>query len=95
MKKLQTYRYNLSLDLQPSGNIYSAQHAKCYGICNKDMIGWGDGIKQSFVMQLTCSEHIIKKNHFIDFTINVDQAKELVKSLNSFIRQCEKENVQQ
>ena len=68
MRKLQNYRHNLNFELKHSGSIYDAISANCYGICKKDMAGWGINIDQTFIMQLSCSDTLIEKNRTIDFS---------------------------
>ena len=92
MSKLLKHQYNLDMNLNSCGNIFTAQHASCKGLTRKDMVGWGSNIQPAFTIKLKFYDGVVKDNKNVDADLNLEQAKDLVKHLNSFIRQCEKEN---
>ena len=80
------------MELNSGGHIFTAQHASCKGLTRKGMIGWDSNIQPSFTIKLKFHDGVVKDNKSVDADLNLEQVKDLVKHLNSFIRQCEKEN---
>lgn len=92
MGKLLKHQYNLDMELNSGGHIFTAQHASCKGLTRKGMVDWGSNIQPSFTIKLKFHDGVVKDNKSVDADLNLEQVKDLVKHLNSFIRQCEKEN---
>ena len=46
MSKLLKHQYNLDMNLNSCGNIFTAQHASCKGLTRKDMVGFVSKIQK-------------------------------------------------